>query len=101
MSVSTAAVEFEPNAGLWTLARFRDNEAENTWGGRMEGAFRLLADSGFGGRRSSGWGQSHEPEFTRGDWPGFLLPKLARAAKDGSPSSRYWLLSLFVAWSQA
>ena len=97
---SLAAVEFESNAGLWALARFRDNESENNWHERLEGAFRLLADSGFGGRRSNGWGQSHQPEFTRGDWPGFVFPKLARAARDSSPSSRYWLLSLFVPGSQ-
>ncbi len=97
---AAAAGEFEPKAGLWTLARFKNEAIEDTWGERLKGAFRLLADSGFGGRRSSGWGQSHEPEFSRGEWPGFVFPKLARAIRSSNGSSRYWLLSLFVPGAQ-
>ena len=52
-----AGVEFEPGAGFWTVVRFADEAASQTWGERIKGMFRLLADTGFGGRRSAGWGQ--------------------------------------------
>ncbi|MDQ2710953.1 MAG: hypothetical protein M3Y24_01755 [Acidobacteriota bacterium] len=100
-AVSTACVEFEPGAGLWTLARYRDSAAESTWNERIEAAFRLLADTGFGGKRTSGWGQTHAPEFQRGRWPGLLLPKVGQGGRNGSArdesngSSSYWLLSLY------
>ncbi len=98
-AVVSACVEFEPGAGLWTLARYRDSAAQTSWNERIESAFRLLGDTGFGGRRSSGWGQTHAPEFQRGSWPGLLLPKLGRlnngAPAESAESSRYWLLSLF------
>jgi CRISPR type III-A-associated RAMP protein Csm4 len=99
LAVVSACVEFEPGAGLWALARYRDAEAQATWNGKIEAAFRLLSDTGFGGRRSSGWGQTHSPEFERGAWPALLFPKLGRL-RNGSPAepsetSRYWLLSLF------
>ena len=99
---STACVEFEPGAGLWTLARFSDSGAEQTWGGRLKTAFRLLADTGFGGRRRSGWGQTGQPSFEEGVWPNLLLPKLGRVFRNGSQSANgdmemplYWLLSLY------
>lgn len=99
LAVVSACVEFEPGSGLWALARYRDNAAQAVWNGRIEAAFRLLADTGFGGKRSSGWGQTHAPEFQRGAWPGLLLPKLGRlnnGSQNGRPdSSRYWLLSLY------
>ncbi len=68
----------------------------------MRGAFRLLADTGFGGRRSSGWGQTAAPEFESGSWPRLLLPKVA-GASDGGPepgteseqAPLFWLLSLY------
>ncbi len=67
-------------------------------------AFRLLAESGFGGKRSSGWGQTEAPQFEEGNWPGVLLPKLTRAlsrngASDAAASTEpplHWLLSLFA-----
>jgi CRISPR type III-A-associated RAMP protein Csm4 len=98
-AVVSACVEFEPGAGLWTIARYRDAATQTVWNERIEAAFRLLADTGFGGKRSSGWGQTHAPSFQRGAWPGLLLPKLGRL-NNGAPhepveSSRYWLLSLF------
>ncbi len=97
--VVSACVEFEPGAGLWTLARYRDATSQAAWNDRIEAAFRLLSDTGFGGKRSSGWGQTQAPEFQRGSWPALLLPKLGRL-NNGSPNqpsenSRYWLLSLF------
>jgi len=100
---ASACVEFETGAGLWTLVRYSDEEARGQWDDRVKGAFRLLADTGFGGKRSSGWGQAEAPEFQPGSWPGVLMPKLARmiaraANSNGSiapESSLYWLLSLF------
>ncbi len=92
---STACVEFEPGAGLWTAVRFADEVAESTWSDRVQAAFRLLADSGFGGRRSSGWGHAEAPEFERGQWPGLLLPKLGRSRPEANGGSCYWLLSLY------
>jgi CRISPR type III-A-associated RAMP protein Csm4 len=93
----TACIEFEPSAGLWGLAQFADEAARDRWGDRVEAAFRLLADSGFGGRRSSGWGQTQAPEFQSGSWPGVLMPKLARRAQstDAAETAEYWLLSLY------
>lgn len=99
---STACVEFETGSGLWTAVRFSDELAASEWGTRIQGAFRLLADTGFGGRRTSGWGQSQAPEFRSGPWPGILLPKLARTlgqrngnAESNNAYSQFWLLSLY------
>src|SRR5579875_248145 len=61
-----AGVEFEPGSGLWTVARYADGGAQEAWNERVTAAFRLLADSGFGGLRSSGWGHAAAPEFQRG-----------------------------------
>jgi CRISPR type III-A-associated RAMP protein Csm4 len=100
---NAACVEFEPGAGLWTIGRYRDEAARSDWGQRVTAAFRLLADAGFGGKRSSGWGQTEAPEFEEGTWPGLLLPKLARAlARSGDTQTGstepplHWLLSLFA-----
>jgi CRISPR type III-A-associated RAMP protein Csm4 len=97
---AAACVEFEAGAGLWGLARYADEEARGQWDGRVQAAFRLLGDTGFGGKRSSGWGQTESPEFQAGSWPGVLMPKLARkisrsANADAPESSLYWLLSLY------
>lgn len=99
-STSAVCIEFEPAAGLWTLARYSSPAARAAWNARVEAAFRLLADTGFGARRTSGWGQAAAPEFQHGSWPALLMPKLAR--QNGRPSSSrngenslYWLLSLY------
>lgn len=99
---SAACVEFEAGSGLWSVVRFAGESVESEWSSRIQGAFRLLSDSGFGGRRTCGWGQAQAPEFQRGTWPGVLFPKLARALaqRNGSESgndagSQFWLLSLF------
>jgi CRISPR type III-A-associated RAMP protein Csm4 len=95
---SFACVEFEPGAGLWCLARFQDAEAEGRWSDRLKAAFRLLADTGFGGGRTSGWGQTAEPEFQNGSWPNLLLPRSAKASASNSANGEnaaYWLLSLY------
>ena len=63
---ATACLEFRPGAGLWTLVAFQDGDARARWSEPVKAAFRLLADSGFGGERSRGWGRSDAPEFIDG-----------------------------------
>ncbi len=101
-SMSSLCVEFEQGAGLWTLARYANPAARDSWDTRIQSAFRLLSDTGFGARRTSGWGQAAAPEFQHGSWPALLMPKLAR--QNGRPSSNgngegetslYWILSLY------
>jgi CRISPR type III-A-associated RAMP protein Csm4 len=55
----TACLEFAPNTGWWGLMELVDE----SWEARVKSALRLLADSGFGGERSRGWGRAAEPEF--------------------------------------
>jgi CRISPR type III-A-associated RAMP protein Csm4 len=96
-----ACVEFEPGAGLWTVARFAGTAQEQTWSTRLQAALRLLSDSGFGGGRSKGWGQTQTAEFQAGSWPALLLPKLGRLLRNAAPtapeegSGLFWLLSLY------
>jgi CRISPR type III-A-associated RAMP protein Csm4 len=99
---SCACAEFESGSGLWSVARFADGQAESRWNDRLKGAFRLLADTGFGARRTSGLGQTEAPEFQQGTWPTLLMPRLGRSSKNGNqPANRnreaslYWLLSLY------
>lgn len=97
---SLACVEFEASAGVWGVVRFRDANAESLWADRLSGAFRLLADSGMGARRTSGWGHAHPPEIQRGEWPALLMPRLARTVAVSQPRADsevglYWLLSLY------
>lgn len=91
---TTAGIEFEPGAGLWGVVRFADEAAQSLWSARLQGMLRLLVDTGFGGRRSSGWGHAHAPEFQEGVWPQILFPKLPRD-NAADQSNEYWLLSLF------
>jgi CRISPR type III-A-associated RAMP protein Csm4 len=56
----TACLEFAPNAGWWGVFSVSDP----VWEARVKSALRLLADSGFGGERSRGWGRSAEPQFS-------------------------------------
>jgi CRISPR type III-A-associated RAMP protein Csm4 len=91
-----ACVEFEPGAGLWGVVVFTSREAAARWRAPLESAFRLLGDSGFGGHRSSGWGQAPDPEMIAGDFPALLLPRLARlSTSNGHLSPLHWLLSLY------
>jgi CRISPR type III-A-associated RAMP protein Csm4 len=100
-SKSVACIEFEPSAGLWTIARFEDSASEQTWSPRLQSALRLLSDSGFGGGRSKGWGQTQTAEFQPGSWPALLLPKLGRhlatapVAESSEAAGLFWLLSLY------
>jgi CRISPR type III-A-associated RAMP protein Csm4 len=100
-----ACLEFHSGAGLWAAIQYSDEAAQTRWQGPVEAAFRLLADSGFGGERSSGWGRSDTPEFTRGLLPNLILSPAAPAETPAEPgaenfwvesSQAYWLLSLFA-----
>jgi CRISPR type III-A-associated RAMP protein Csm4 len=110
---TAACVQFASGAGLWSVARFTNDEAESAWSNRIEAAFRLLGDTGLGGRRANGYGQMEAPGFQRGAWPDVILPKLARVSRQGNASStqngapQYWFLSLYspslddsVEWSE-
>ena len=99
---SSACLEFTPSSGLWMMAGFSGPKARDRWTAPLTAALRLLADSGFGGERSRGWGRSEMPEVTTGDLPDLLL----RNSK-AQDTSGYWLLSLFhpssndqVDWTQ-
>ncbi len=98
---SSACLEFASGAGLWFLAEFADGARER-WRGPLEGALRLLADSGFGGERSLGWGHAELPEFNDGTLPELILrARSGPGAAGGSvetaaPTGRaFWMLSLF------
>jgi CRISPR type III-A-associated RAMP protein Csm4 len=78
---STACLEFRPGAGLWTVVSFADDAARDKWSGPVKAAFRWLADSGFGGERSRGWGRSEAPEFVEG-----VLPEMILAARPVKPA---------------
>src|SRR5262249_10547171 len=66
---ASACVEFVPGAGLWTVVSFAGPDEYERWNGNVRAAFRLLADSGFGGERARGWGRSESPEFIEGELP--------------------------------
>jgi CRISPR type III-A-associated RAMP protein Csm4 len=77
---STACIEFRPGAGLWAIVSFADDAARSRWSDVLKTAFRLLADSGFGGERSRGWGRSEMPEFVEGQLPDMILAVTPPAA---------------------
>ncbi len=87
---STACLEFTPGSGLWLIAAFSDDAAREKWTSPLTTALRLLADSGFGGERSRGWGRSEMPEIVEGN-----LPDLLMKPADGAAETAYWMLSLF------
>jgi CRISPR type III-A-associated RAMP protein Csm4 len=70
---ATACIEFREGCGLWTVAGFRDDQARDEWQEPVKAAFRLLADTGFGGERSRGWGRAETPEFVEGTLPGLII----------------------------
>jgi CRISPR type III-A-associated RAMP protein Csm4 len=82
---STACLEFARGAGLWTVVQFADEDAASQWRERVRSALLLLADSGFGGERSRGWGRSEAPE-----WQPWNPPQPADAEQ------AHWLLSLYT-----
>jgi CRISPR type III-A-associated RAMP protein Csm4 len=69
----TACIEFREGCGLWTVVGFADEAARDRWQQPVKAAFRLLADSGFGGERSRGWGRAETPEFVEGMLPGLII----------------------------
>ena len=82
---STACLEFARGAGLWTIVQFSDEDAASQWRERVRSALLLLADSGFGGERSRGWGRSEAPE-----WQPWSPPQAPDAEQ------AHWLLSLYT-----
>lgn len=83
---SVACLEFRSDSGLWTVVSFADETAQEHWSERVKAAFRLLADSGFGGERSRGWGRSEAPDFIDGMLPDLILPlPVAGAAAKPEP----------------
>jgi len=79
---SSACLEFAPQAGMWLMAAFQD---EAKWKQPVMAALKLLADSGFGGERSRGWGRA-EVSFSDRDSP-------LMSAAEGPVG--WWMLSLF------
>jgi CRISPR/Cas system CSM-associated protein Csm4 (group 5 of RAMP superfamily) len=79
-----ACLEFAANAGWWGV--FAVNDDDDIWEKRVKSAFRLLADSGFGGERSRGWGRAAAPEFSSAS----SLMRM-HATDEGA----WWLLSLY------
>jgi len=71
---STGCIEFRAGCGLWAVVSFLDPAARDLWRQPVSAAFRLLADSGFGGERSRGWGRAEAPEFVEGELPDLILP---------------------------
>jgi len=86
---ATACLEFGRDAGLWAMVVFSGAEAQDRWKPRVVSALRLLADSGFGGERSRGWGRCSDPQ-----WNG------SRDLLNWSPgpesTTAYWMLSLYA-----
>jgi CRISPR type III-A-associated RAMP protein Csm4 len=97
-SHATACLEFAQNAGLWTVVQFADAAAQEKWEAPVRSAFLLLADSGFGGERSRGWGRSETPEWQHWTPPGTPpgMPPAAPEAAEDSPEQAHWLLSLYL-----
>jgi CRISPR type III-A-associated RAMP protein Csm4 len=99
---STACLEFSEHGGMWAAAVFASEDSHAAWAGRLQGAFRLLADSGLGGERSRGWGHSDPPEFRDGSLAGLLGIREPRPPASGPDQpdqpgeSAYWLLSLYA-----
>jgi CRISPR type III-A-associated RAMP protein Csm4 len=79
---STACLEFRPGAGLWLVVSFADEAARARWSSRVRAAFRWLADSGFGGERSRGWGRAEAPEFVEGMLPEMILGAGEKGIRD-------------------
>ena len=85
---ATACIEFRPGCGLWSVVQFHDEAAHARWSEPVKAAFRLLADTGFGGERSRGWGRSRQPEFIEGSLPEMILPLRAEpVAAEAAPAS--------------
>ncbi len=86
----TACLEFVPKSGLWFAVAFADELTADQWKEPIRAALRLLADSGFGGERSRGWGRAHNPEFRDGKLPQMIY----RGTTIGESAN--WALSLIT-----
>src|SRR4051794_35082512 len=82
---ATACIEFREGCGVWTVVGFRDEPARDAWQEQVKAAFRLLADTGFGGERSRGWGRAEAPEFVAGTLPGLIVEYKPRASSPAPP----------------
>jgi len=82
---ATACLEFTRAGGLWTIVQFADHDALARWQAPVRSALLLLADSGFGGERSRGWGRSETPE-----WQPWMAPQAPESER------AHWLLSLYT-----
>src|SRR5262249_42573103 len=78
--------------GIWMAIHFADKDAESHWTPLLKGALKLIADSGLGGERSSGWGRFEQPEFVEGELGTLLFGNRYRAPEE---VTGHWLLSLF------
>ena len=101
---TTACLEFVPKAGFWCSAAFTDETARDRWNDRVLAAFRLLSDTGIGGRRTHGWGAFDLVSNAGGSFPGSLA---AGVPDEASANDLWWLLSVFspadedrVSWSR-
>ena len=88
----TACLEFAPDSGVWFAVEFSSELARDEWRPPIEGAIRLLADSGVGGERSRGWGHFSQADFREGDLLALLFGGNWSAPAD---SNAQWLLSMF------
>lgn len=86
---STACLEFTRESGLWCVVEFADDGAAAKWEAPVRSALALLADSGFGGERSRGWGRSETPE-----WAPWTAPAADSTAE--VTDRAHWLLSLYA-----
>jgi CRISPR type III-A-associated RAMP protein Csm4 len=84
---ATACIEFREGCGLWTVVGFHDEAARDQWQEPVKAAFRLLADTGFGGERSRGWGRSEAPEFVEGTLPGLIVEYRQKAPSSAPPAA--------------
>jgi CRISPR type III-A-associated RAMP protein Csm4 len=87
---STACLEFTSAGGLWTIVQFAGEAALSRWQAPVRSALLLLADTGFGGERSRGWGRSEAPEWRA--WTPPQAPSTQATATDYA----HWLLSLYT-----
>lgn len=90
---SVGCLQFAPESGLWCAAQFASQTAYAVWAPKLQAAFRLLADSGFGGLKSRGFGRSRAPLFQAGTLQDLIFGNAIPAP--GAASSTWWLLSLF------
>ena len=101
-SHSTACLEFAPTPdfGPWCSSRIRSRREV---GSPVRSAFLLLADSGFGGERSRGWGRSGDAG--RGAWTPPAAPETAdgnaRRGRIGCCRSIYPLATIWWIGSAA